>query len=204
MKFSWSRIAAQQNFVFFDTFQELFRLQGIKPYLPDKKEVDAEFQHIANEYPKDSIRSYYLYKVLPYDIEKQHLIEYRERIRQAPIGIRWTKEELDKFNSLSDVKEKRAMILKKSELKSVYIPHLKYEKEMIEYPNMPVDARSKSDFKEGLELFQDEEYEKAFPLLKYPSDRGNYIATHLLCLIAFKRLETDKFKGMYTGQGIMM
>ncbi|WP_300721280.1 hypothetical protein, partial [uncultured Brachyspira sp.] len=84
MKFSWSRIAAQQNFVFFDTFQELFRLQGIKPYLPDKKEVDAEFQHIANEYPKDSIRSYYLYKVLPYDIEKQHLIEYRERIRQAP------------------------------------------------------------------------------------------------------------------------
>ncbi len=197
MKFSWSRIAAQQNFVFFDTFQELFRLQGIKPYLPDKKEVDAEFQHIANEYPKDSIRSYYLYKVLPYDIEKQHLIEYRERIRQAPIGIRWTKEELDKFNSLSDVKEKRAMILKKSELKSVYIPHLKYEKEMIEYPNMPVDARSKSDFKEGLELFQDEEYEKAFPLLKYPSDRGNYIATHLLCLIAFKRLETDKFKGMY-------
>ena len=197
MKFSWSTIAAQQNFVFFDTFQELFRLQGIKPYLPDKKEVDAEFQHIANEYPKDSIRSYYLYKVLPYDIEKQHLIEYRERIRQAPIGIRWTKEELDKFNSLSDVKEKRAMILKKSELKSVYIPHLKYEKEMIEYPNMPVDARSKSDFKEGLELFQDEEYEKAFPLLKYPSDRGNYIATHLLCLIAFKRLETDKFKGMY-------
>ncbi len=197
MEFSWCRIASQQNFSFPDVFQELWRLQGIKPYLPDKKEVDKEFQHIVKEYPKNSIRSYYLYKELPYDIEKKHLIEYREKIRQAPIGIRWTKEELDKFNSLSDVKEKRAMILKKSELKSVYIPHLKYEKEMIEYPNMPVDARSKSDFKEGLELFQDEEYEKAFPLLKYPSDRGNYIATHLLCLIAFKRLETDKFKGMY-------
>lgn len=41
-------------------------------------------------------------------IQKQNLIEYREKIRQAPIGIRLEKEELDKFNSLSDVKEKRA------------------------------------------------------------------------------------------------
>ena len=97
MKFSWNRIAAQQNFLFSDTFQELWRLQGLKPYLPEKKEVDAEFQHIAKEYPKNSIRSYYLYKVLPYDIEKKHLIENRERIRQAPIGIRWEKEELDKI-----------------------------------------------------------------------------------------------------------
>lgn len=197
MKFSWNRIAAQQNFLFVDTFQELFRLQGLKPYLPEKKEVDAEFQHIAKEYPKNSIRSYYLYKVLPYDIEKQHLIKYREQIRQAPLGIRWTKEELDKFNSLSDVKEKRAMILKKSELKSVYIPHLKYEKEMISFPDMPVDAKSKSDFKKGLELFQNEEYDKAYPLLQYASSQGNYIATHLLCLISFKMLERDKFKDMY-------
>ena len=197
MQFSWNHIVAQQIFLFPDVFQELFRLQGLKPYLPEKKEVDAEFQHIVKEYPKNSIRSYYLYKVLPYDIEKKHLIENRERIRQAPIGIRWEKEELDKFNSLSDVKEKRAMILEKSGLKSVYIPHLKYEKEMINFPNMPVDARSKSDFKEGLELFQEEEYEKAFPLLKYASDRGNYLATHLLCLIALKRLEGDKFKDMY-------
>ncbi|WP_300703638.1 hypothetical protein, partial [uncultured Brachyspira sp.] len=91
MEFSWCRIASQQNFSFPDVFQELWRLQGIKPYLPDKKEVDKEFQHIVKEYPKNSIRSYYLYKELPYDIEKKHLIEYREKIRQAPIGIRWTK-----------------------------------------------------------------------------------------------------------------
>lgn len=197
MEFCWSRIVSEQNFLFSDDFQELWRIQGVKPYLPDKKEVDKEFQHIVEEYPKDSIRSYYLYKVLPYDIEKKHLIENREKIRQAPIGIKWTKEELNKYKSLSDVKEKRAMILKKSELKSVYIPHLKYEKEMINFPNMPVDARSKSSFKEGFKFFQEEEYEKAFPLLKYASDNGNYLATHLLCLISFKRLEGDKFKDMY-------
>lgn len=52
MKFSWHRVAAQQNFLFVDTFQELWRLQGLKPYLPEKKEVDAEFQHIVKEYPK--------------------------------------------------------------------------------------------------------------------------------------------------------
>ncbi len=198
MKFSWSRIAAQQNFVFFDTFQELFRLQGIKPYLPDKKEVDAEFQHIANEYPKDSIRSYYLYKVLPYDIEKQHLIEYRERIRQAPIGIRWKKEELDEFNSLSDVKEKRAMILKKSELKSVYIPHLKWEKEMIKYPNMPHDAESKDNFEKGYKLFQEKKYDEAFPYLNKASNAGNYVATQLLAKILLHRLNSEEFdKKMY-------
>ncbi len=197
MKFSWSRIAAQQNFVFFDTFQELFRLQGIKPYLPDKKEVDAEFQHIIKEYPKDSIRSYYLYKELPYDIEKQHLLEYREKIRQAPIGIRWTKEELDKFNSLSDVKEKRAMILKKSELKSVYIPHLKYEKEMIEYPNMPHDAESKAFFKDGLEYFNNKEYDKAFVLLQKAAFKGNYVATYLICKISLKRLEKSPYRNLY-------
>ena len=197
MEFSWSRIASQQDFVFFDTFQELFRLQGIKPYLPDKKEVDAEFQHIVKEYPKYSIRSYYLYKVLPYDIEKQHLLEYREKIRQAPIGIRWTKEELDKFNSLSDVKEKRAMILKKSELKSVYIPHLKYEKEMIEYPNMPHDAESKALFKDGLEYFNNKEYNKAFVLLQKAAFKGNYVATYLICKISLKRLEKSPYRHLY-------
>ena len=197
MKFSWNRIAAQQNFLFVDTFQELWRLQGIKPYLPDKKEVDAEFQHIVKEYPKYSIKSYYLYKVLPYDIEKQHLIEYREKIRQVPIGIRWTKEELDEFNSLSDVKEKRAMILKKSELKSVYIPHLKYEKEMIEYPNMPHDAESKALFKDGLEYFNNKEYDKALPLLQKAAFKGNYVATYLICKISLKRLEKSPYRHLY-------
>ena len=41
MEFSWNRIAAEQNFLFSDDFQELWRLQGLKPYLPEKKEVDA-------------------------------------------------------------------------------------------------------------------------------------------------------------------
>lgn len=197
MKFSWNSIVAQQNFLFPDVFQELWRLQGLKPYLPEKKEVDAEFQHIVKKYPKNSIRSYYLYKVLPYDIEKKHLIENRERIRQAPIGIRWEKEELDKFNSLSDVKEKRAMILKKSELKSVYIPHLKYEKEMINYPNMPHDAESKALFKDGLEYFNNKEYDKAFPLLQKAAFKGNYVATYLICKISLHRLEQSPYRMLY-------
>ena len=197
MKFSWNRIVAQQNFLFLDTFQELWRLQGLKPYLPEKKEVDAEFQHIVKEYPKNSIRSYYLYKVLPYDIEKKHLIENRERIRQAPIGIRWEKEELDKFNSLSDVKEKRAIILEKSGLKSVYIPHLKYEKEMINFPNMPHDAESKALFKDGLEYFNNKEYDKAFPLLQKAAFKGNYVATYLICKISLHRLEQSPYRMLY-------
>ena len=197
MKFSWNRITAEQDFLFVDTFQELWRLQGLKPYLPEKKEVDAEFQHIVKKYPKNSIRSYYLYKVLPYDIEKKHLIENRERIRQAPIGIRWEKEELDKFNSLSDVKEKRAMILKKSELKSVYIPHLKYEKEMINFPNMPHDAESKALFKDGLEYFNNKEYDKAFPLLQKAAFKGNYVATYLICKISLHRLEQSPYRMLY-------
>ena len=197
MEFCWSRIVSEQNFLFSDTFQELWRLQGLKPYLPEKKEVDAEFQHIVKEYPKNSIRSYYLYKVLPYDIEKKHLIENRERIRQAPIGIRWEKEELDKFNSLSDIKEKRAMILEKSELKSVYIPHLKYEKEMINFPNMPHDAESKALFKDGLEYFNNKEYDKAFPLLQKAAFKGNYVATYLICKISLHRLEQSPYRMLY-------
>ena len=197
MEFCWSRIVSEQNFLFSDDFQELWRLQGLKPYLPEKKEVDAEFQHIVKEYPKNSIRSYYLYKVLPYDIEKKHLIENRERIRQAPIGIRWDKEELDKFNSLSDVKEKRAMILEKSELKSVYIPHLKYEKDMINFPNMPHDAESKALFKDGLEYFNNKEYDKAFPLLQKAAFKGNYVATYLICKISLNRLEQSPYRMLY-------
>ena len=47
MEFSWNRIAAEQNFLFSDDFQELWRLQGLKPYLPEKKEVDAEYDKLS-------------------------------------------------------------------------------------------------------------------------------------------------------------
>ena len=140
MKFSTNYIIHADAFIFGDDFQELFKLQGVKPYLPDKENSQSTIlKNIFNK--EENLDKRYQSKMLPWDIENAHLVEYRERIRQAPIGIRWEKEELDKFNSLSDVKEKRAMILKKSELKSVYIPHLKWEKEMIKYPNMPHDAR---------------------------------------------------------------
>ena len=153
---------AVKAFIFSDDFQELFKLQGVKPYLPNKENNQGILaKNILNK--EENLDKRYQDKMLPWDIENAHLIEYRERIRQAPIGIRWTKEELDEFNSLSDVKEKRAMILKKSELKSVYIPHLKWEKEMIKYPNMPHDAESKDNFEKGYKLFQDKKYDEAVP-----------------------------------------
>ena len=98
---------SSKAFIFGDDFQELFKLQGVKPYLPDKENSqDTIAKKILSKEKKLDI--HYQSKMMPWDIENAHLVEYRERIRQAPIGIRWEKEELDKFNSLSDVKEKRA------------------------------------------------------------------------------------------------
>ena len=182
MKFCMEYMIAVKAFIFSDSFQELFKLQGVKPYLPDKENSQGTIlKNIFNK--EENLDKRYQSKMLPWDIENAHLIEYRERIRQAPIGIRWEKEELDKFNSLSDVKEKRAMILKKSELKSVYIPHLKWEKEMIKYPNMPHDAESKDNFEKGYKLFQEKKYDEAFPYLNKASNKGNYVATQLLAKI---------------------
>ncbi len=197
MKFCMEYMIAVKAFIFSDSFQELFKLQGVKPYLPDKENSQSTI--LKNIFSKEeNLDKRYQSKMLPWDIENAHLIEYRERIRQAPIGIRWTKEELDEFNSLSDVKEKRAMILKKSELKSVYIPHLKWEKEMIKYPNMPHDAESKDNFAKGYKLLQEKKYDEAFPYLNKASNAGNYAATQLLAKILLHRLNSEEFdKKMY-------
>ena len=144
MQFSSPHFIKYKSLVFGDEFQELFNLQGVTPYLPDRKDKGIFGGIKENE--KDPVTVRYMKKVLNYDIENEHIIKNRDKLKNAPIGIRWTKEELDRFNSLSDVKEKRAMILEKSELKSVYIPHLKWDKKMIKYPNLPHDAKSKSDF----------------------------------------------------------
>lgn len=189
MKFSIEFLYHQERFSFGDDYEELFKLQGLKPYLPMKDKLEPEYEKVVQGHPKDDIWSYYLYRMLPYDIEKNHLIKYRESIRNAPLGIHWSEEELSEYNSLPDDISKRAMILKKSELKSVYIPHLKYEKEMISYPNLPHDAVSKENFSKGYELFQEEEYEAAYPYLLSASENGNYLATHLLCLVLFSRVD---------------
>ncbi len=197
MKFCMEYMISSKAFIFGDDFQELFKLQGVKPYLPNKENSQSTIlKNIFNK--EENLDKRYQSKMLPWDIENAHLIEYRERIRQAPIGIRWKKEELDEFNSLSDVKEKRAMILKKSELKSVYIPHLKWEKEMIKYPNMPHDAESKDNFEKGYKLFQEKKYDEAFPYLNKASNAGNYVATQLLAKILLHRLNSEEFdKKMY-------
>ncbi|MDT3694734.1 MAG: hypothetical protein ROM03_10005, partial [Mucispirillum sp.] len=143
MQFSTQHLLQYESLVFGDEFQELFNLQKVSPYLPNKKEIGI-FEGVE-EIEKDKVSSRYAKKVMPWDIENEHIIKNREKLRSMPIGIKWTEEEMEQFNSLSDVKEKRDMILKKSELKSVYVPHLKWDKEMIKYPNMPHDAESKEN-----------------------------------------------------------
>ena len=89
------------------------------------------------------------------------------------------------------------MILKKSELKSVYVPHLKWDKEMIKYPNMPHDAESKENFEKGYKLFNEEKYDEAFPLLRQAYNKGNYVAAQLLANILFERLNSKEFRDYY-------
>lgn len=191
MQFSSPHFIKYKSLVFGDEFQELFNLQGVTPYLPDRKDKGIFGGIKENE--KDPVTVRYMKKVLNYDIENEHIIKNRDKLKNPPIGIRWTKEELDRFNSLSDVKEKRAMILEKSELKSVYIPHLKWDKKMIKYPNLPHDAKSKSDFEKGYKLYNEGKYDEAVPLLKGAYKNGNYIAAQLLATIYLERLKSDKF-----------
>lgn len=120
MQFSSSRFIGNA-LLLGDQFQKLFDLQGVKPYLPDKKDI-VEFE------TDDILTKRYKSKVMPWDIEEEHMVKNRERLKAMPIGIKWSKEELEKYNALTDIKEKRDVILKKSELKSVYIPHLKWDK----------------------------------------------------------------------------
>ena len=195
MQFSTQHLLQYESLVFGDEFQELFKLQKVSPYLPNKKEIGI-FEGVE-EIEKDKVSSRYAKKVMPWDIENEHIIKNREKLRSMPIGIKWTEEEMEQFNSLSDVKEKRDMILKKSELKSVYVPHLKWDKEMIKYPNMPHDAESKENFEKGYKLFNEEKYDEAFPLLRQAYNKGNYVAAQLLANILFERLNSKEFRDYY-------
>ena len=195
MQFSTQHLLQYESLVFGDEFQELFKLQKVSPYLPNKKEIGI-FEGVE-EIEKDKVSSRYAKKVMPWDIENEHIIKNREKLRSMPIGIKWTEEEMEQFNSLSDVKEKRDMILKKSELKSVYVPHLKWDKEMIKYPNMPHDAESKENFEKGYKLFNEEKYDEAFPLLRQAYNKGNYVAAQLLANILFERLNNKEFRDYY-------
>ena len=129
MQFTVLHMIQYKSLVFGDEFQELFNLQKVSPYLPDRKDKGIFGGVEINE--KDPVAVRYMKKVLYYDIENEHIIKNREKLRSMPIGIKWTEEEMEQFNSLSDVKEKRDMILKKSELKSVSVHYLKLDKELI-------------------------------------------------------------------------
>ena len=195
MQFFFGHMIQYRALVFGDEFQELFNLQKVSPYLPDRKDKGIFGGVEINE--KDPVSVRYMKKIMHFDIENEHIIKNREKLRSMPIGIKWTEEEMEQFNSLSDVKEKRDMILKKSELKSVYVPHLKWDKEMIKYPNMPHDAESKENFEKGYKLFNEEKYDEAFPLLRQAYNKGNYVAAQLLANILFERLNSKEFRDYY-------
>ncbi|MDY5050135.1 MAG: hypothetical protein SPF17_01835 [Candidatus Mucispirillum faecigallinarum] len=75
------------------------------------------------------------------------------------------------------------MILDKVDMKSLYLPNLKYEKDFINYPPLPADDKAKEDFKKGYELFNtgyEEAVEASIPYLKSSAEAGNYISHDLL------------------------
>ena len=198
MAFDFNVIAQQEIFSIPSVLEELLKLQEVTPYLPLKEKLEPEFEAIASGHPKTELWSYYLYRKLPYDIEHEHMVKYREQLRQAPIGIQWSAEELKELDRLSDIKSKRYKILEKSGLlSSVYIPHIKYQKEMINYPDMPIDIGLKSDFEKGIKLFNAGDYTSSLKYLQGPSSKGNYLATQLICDIYLHDLTDIKFHSFY-------
>ena len=120
---------------------------------------------------------------MPYDIESEHLKQHRDKIRTMPIEFSWTESELNEYNKLPTKDLKRKMILDKVDMKSLYLPNLKYEKDFINYPPLPADDKAKEDFKKGYELFNtgyEEAVEASIPYLKSSAEAGNYISHDLL------------------------
>ena len=79
MQFSTQHLLQYESLVFGDEFQELFKLQKVSPYLPNKKEIGI-FEGVE-EIEKDKVSSRYAKKVMPWDIENEHIIKNREKLR---------------------------------------------------------------------------------------------------------------------------
>lgn len=178
-----------QQPLFVDNFMKaFFASQGIKPYLPLKSEIVKGIKQ-PNYEGDFKLWNY----AMPYDIESAHLKQYRDEIRSIPLGFIWTDSELKEYNRLPNDELKRKMILDKVDMKSIYLPNLKYEKDFIDYPSLPTDIKSKDNFEKGINLYSkndDNSIEAAVPYLESSAAAGNYIAKEILCKYYLKILES--------------
>ena len=89
MQFFFGHMIQYRALVFGDEFQELFNLQKVSPYLPDRKDKGIFGGVEINE--KDPVSVRYMKKIMHFDIENEHIIKNREKLRSMPIGIKWTR-----------------------------------------------------------------------------------------------------------------
>lgn len=158
--------------------KRLFSRLGIEPYLPLKSEI---VQGLKQENYEG------IYKLLnyamPYDIEREHLIKNRDKIRSIPLEFTWSDSERNEYNKLPTFELKRRMILDKVDMKSIYMPNLKYEKDFISFPPLPTEAKAKESFTKGFALYNqgdEQAIEASIPLLEDSASAGNYIAHEVL------------------------
>lgn len=158
--------------------KRLFSRLGIEPYLPLKSEI---VQGLKQENYEG------IYKLLnyamPYDIEREHLIKNRDKIRSIPLEFTWSDSERNEYNKLPTFELKRRMILDKVDMKSIYMPNLKYEKDFIPFPPLPTGAKAKESFTKGFALYNNRDkdsIEASIPLLEDSASAGNYIAHEIL------------------------
>ena len=170
-----------------DFMKVFFKSQGIKPYLPLKSEI------VKNYKQKVYKGNYKLWNyAMPYDIESEHLKQHRDKIRSMPIDFSWTESEIKEYEKLPSDDLKRKMILDKVDMKSLYLPNLKYEKDFINYPPLPTDAKAKEAFKKGFELYNTggDAVEASIPYLKSSAEAGNYISHEVLSRYYLKKMQS--------------
>lgn len=171
-----------------DFMKAFFKSQGITPYLPLKSEIVKTYKQ------QDYKGNYKIWNyAMPYDIESEHLKQHRDKIRTMPIEFSWTESELKEYKKLPSDDLKRKMILDKVDMKSLYLPNLKYEKDFINYPPLPADDKAKEDFKKGFELYNkrdNDSVEASIPYLKSSAEAGNYISHELLSRYYLKQMES--------------
>ncbi len=155
-----------------------FTSQGIKPHLPLKSEIIKGIKQ-PNYNGNYKIWNY----AMPYDIEKEHLKRNRDKIRSMPIDFSWTESEIKEYEKLPSDDLKRKMILDKVDMKSLYLPNLKFEKDFINYPPLPTDEKSKNNFAKGFGLYTKKDaasVNASIPYLESSAAAGNYIYHELL------------------------
>ena len=170
-----------------DFMKVFFKSQGITPYLPLKSEI------VKNYKQKVYKGNYKLWNyAMPYDIESEHLKQHRDKIRSMPIDFSWTESEIKEYEKLPSDDLKRKMILDKVDMKSLYLPNLKYEKDFINYPPLPTDAKAKEAFKKGFELHNTggDAVEASIPYLKSSAEAGNYISHEVLSRYYLKKMQS--------------